>query len=475
MGGVVLDVEPVAYCDAALVLADVVAVVAASSWTTLTSRLDAACGMAGSDDAGAAWGAAYDVVAAAAAAATEGVVQGCYWVAALLEQSGLNYARAEDASGPGGGCGWRANRWSSVSVSLGGVSSAVGVGVPAPPGWSVLQHVIGRLWPGGHQDLLHAAADAWVAAGNGLLSVLVDVDRAVIALLEQRAPEVSAAVTVVQGMRSHVADLAGVYFDIADACTGYAAQLDRAHHAILAELTSFLEITVAIEAAGGLFALVTCGISELIAQGGETAEISRAGAAIRSVIETLTMAGAELRVTMEAVSTRIAAVSDRVQPILARHLHDVHLAMASDRGEIVIGRKLASQTHLAATPETAALDDIAFTAANDAVADLPPLVMSSRQIEAKFKHAADFGVVSPRGGEGFRHFADALDRFMRAPTTTRIGGTYRGQPAVLNFDRNTNLVVIQDMGGSLLSGWKMSPAQARHLYERGRLGGAQRS
>jgi hypothetical protein len=61
-----------------------------------------------------------------------------------------------------------------------------------------------------------------------------------------------------------------------------------------------------------------------------------------------------------------------------------------------------------------------------AESELPGLSTSRSALEAKFKHAADFGVTEPRGAAGFDTFGKAVDSFVQDPATTRIMGTYRG-------------------------------------------------
>jgi hypothetical protein len=273
---VLLDVRPSGYADAARVLGDTVAECTRLAWVGLQAALDGSSGMAGSDDVGTSWGTAYDVAARRAAEATEGVCLAWYQVAALLEQTGLNYDAADLSSIPGSAAYAGPTKWAGASVTLSAVASSVGGGVPAPAGWSLLQHAIGRLWPNGHQDLLRSAADAWERAGDQLDALTPDIGRAATELMLQRAPEVEDAFTVVDGMTQRVTDLASSYRRIGASCRAYAEHIDAAHHSIIEEIKSFVEWTVGIEAAGGLFAVFSLGLSELAAQAGLAAEIKRA-------------------------------------------------------------------------------------------------------------------------------------------------------------------------------------------------------
>ena len=103
--------------------------------------------------------------------------------------------------------------------------------------------------------------------------------------------------------------------------------------------------------------------------------------------------------------------------------------------------------------------------------NLPGLSKSHAQLEAKFKHASDFGVTGPRGSSSFDAYGKALDEFVRDPKTTRIRGTYRGKPAILNYNQANRLVVVQAPDGSYVSGWQMSKAQLQNVISRRSLGG----
>jgi hypothetical protein len=103
--------------------------------------------------------------------------------------------------------------------------------------------------------------------------------------------------------------------------------------------------------------------------------------------------------------------------------------------------------------------------------DKVPLRTDPRQIEAKYKHANDFGVSDPRGRAGFDNFGRAVQQVVDAPTTMHIQGTYRGQPAILNYNPESGLCVIQSPDGKFWSGFELSPQQAWNVMNKGTLGG----
>jgi hypothetical protein len=103
--------------------------------------------------------------------------------------------------------------------------------------------------------------------------------------------------------------------------------------------------------------------------------------------------------------------------------------------------------------------------------DEVPLQTDRAQVEAKYKHAADFGVSDPRGRTGFDNFDRAVKQVVDDPATLHIQGTFRGQPAILNYNPDSGLCVIQSPDGKFISGWKLDPEQAANVTSRGTLGG----
>ncbi len=101
----------------------------------------------------------------------------------------------------------------------------------------------------------------------------------------------------------------------------------------------------------------------------------------------------------------------------------------------------------------------------------PPLSASTQQLQHTFKHADDFGVTGNWNKTNGQALQDALDSHVGAPGTRPFSGTYRGDPVVHHLDPQTRLNVIQTPSGELVSGWRLSPDQLRHVLENGKLGG----
>jgi hypothetical protein len=53
----------------------------------------------------------------------------------------------------------------------------------------------------------------------------------------------------------------------------------------------------------------------------------------------------------------------------------------------------------------------------------------------------------------------------------RVAGWYHGAPAILNYNVETRLVVIEHVDGTFWSGWRMGPAALRHAIIDRRIGG----
>ena len=93
------------------------------------------------------------------------------------------------------------------------------------------------------------------------------------------------------------------------------------------------------------------------------------------------------------------------------------------------------------------------------------------QLQAKFKHASDFGVSGSWNRSAAELYRNALQAHIDNPSTIAIEGSYRGEPVTHLFNPTTNLDVIRDADGSFLSGWKLNAQQAQNVLATGKLGG----
>jgi colicin D/self-protective colicin-like immunity protein len=92
---------------------------------------------------------------------------------------------------------------------------------------------------------------------------------------------------------------------------------------------------------------------------------------------------------------------------------------------------------------------------------------SPKQLQSKFKHAADFGIdgnYNPPNGQAFR---EAIDQFVNSPGTITETRAYQRAPSLLTYNAESRLVVVRNLAGAFVSGWRMSPAQLLNVVERG--------
>jgi hypothetical protein len=110
-------------------------------------------------------------------------------------------------------------------------------------------------------------------------------------------------------------------------------------------------------------------------------------------------------------------------------------------------------------------------AATEAPSGIKNIIIDTAQLQSKFKHAADFGVVGNANKAMLQAFSDAIQNFVKSPGVQRIVGSYRGKPAVIYVDAKTGLAVITNTAGEFVSGWRLSAQQLWHVLNGGKLGG----
>lgn len=99
----------------------------------------------------------------------------------------------------------------------------------------------------------------------------------------------------------------------------------------------------------------------------------------------------------------------------------------------------------------------------------PTVQYDKKQLQAKYKHARDFGVNDPWGKNAAANYQSALDAHVQGPGTQMISGTYRGDPVIHYLNPSTGLNVMTDTSHNFLSGWRLNPAQITNVQTRGSL------
>ncbi len=111
-----------------------------------------------------------------------------------------------------------------------------------------------------------------------------------------------------------------------------------------------------------------------------------------------------------------------------------------------------------------------------AAKNFPRLKFPLRQLEKKFKHAPEFGVVESRGSQGFAAFEQAVKRHMADGGTSRIFGSIKGKDgfnvhAVHFYNPLTRQVASFTPDGDFITAYYIkSDFQATRLAAFGHLG-----
>ena len=97
------------------------------------------------------------------------------------------------------------------------------------------------------------------------------------------------------------------------------------------------------------------------------------------------------------------------------------------------------------------------------------LQFSNKQLQRKFKHATDFGIVGNYSQENVARYHQALLAHINDQNTQFIQGTYHKNPVLHYFNPTTKINVIFDVNGNFVSGWQLSPDQFKNLIRHGAL------
>jgi Colicin D len=428
-----------------------------SAASQLISRLQECGGMAGDDPAGRDWATAYDRAAAATLSAAENAINACYRVSSMFAQTARNYEAADSAS--------TAGVRQAIAAATSALPDECAIGLPTdlasaaggsggrPTGWGLIDDAVGYVWPNGHQDRLHRAASAWRSCGDSLWSLSEYAAVAAVPAMGHHLPEFDDMTTVCNGLYMHLREVAHAQFALADACDELAHHLDVVHSAVEHELVSLIEWSAAIQATGFVASVFSFGTAEAPTQAVEAGRIAKTAARVGHLIEKFTAMA-------RTVAQSIGAVAERAEAVAAR-LRLVLNAKVTAAAVTVAGRLRTVR----ATGELGALGRLS------AAGEFPEFSASIGQLENKFKHARDFGVLQPRGRRGFDAYEQAVSKFIADPKTVRIHGTYRGDRVILSYNAKSALVVVQKPDGGFIAGWQMSQKQLRYVLRRGSLGG----
>jgi len=94
------------------------------------------------------------------------------------------------------------------------------------------------------------------------------------------------------------------------------------------------------------------------------------------------------------------------------------------------------------------------------------IACSTRQLQKKFKHAADFGVTGPYTRARATRFEQALRAHVENQMTVVIQGTYRGELVTHFVNPQTGLHVMRGADGAFVSGWCLTTDQLANVLAR---------
>jgi hypothetical protein len=307
-----IDVDPAVYDAASKVFGQTITGHLTHAFTNLQRALGSTGAMAGTDPGGTTWAASYDHAATATFDAMTEANDACFTLAAMLEMTGFNHGMAENHSNPSGHAPTPPDITTYTApgefMCYARPPSAAGGSGSPPHGWGLIQHLVGCVWPNGHQNKLHKAAHAWSSAAHRLDTAARFVPEAVHAVRSQRSPEVDDAVTVCQAMAQHIQDISSSCRSLATACSDFAHYIDKAHRDMEQELVELLEWTAAIETGGALLGVVSFGAAEIPAQAAETGRIAATATRVHSIIARLTYM-ASTSETASNVMTKLAPIA----------------------------------------------------------------------------------------------------------------------------------------------------------------------
>jgi Colicin D len=106
--------------------------------------------------------------------------------------------------------------------------------------------------------------------------------------------------------------------------------------------------------------------------------------------------------------------------------------------------------------------------------DERPFSVPARQVKTHYKHAKVFAVSPNYSRASATELDRAMKDFVARPSTVRIDGMYKKQPAIMYTDYDSKVVVICQPDGSFWSVVEMTQKQHWHLWHDTSLGGTRR-
>lgn len=283
-----LQADPNAHADAARMLED-----AASRIETLTASaartLNTQCAeMAGTEPAARDWAAGYDQHAVAAFEALSAYVTAVRSTAWSLRSTAHGYAAAESANS-GSGSEDPAFSYPGAVQACDGfeLSSSYG-GFEKPPEWLSLldKYVVADLWPTGDVTKLHTAGETLNRLAADLDSVSASQIRSALRYFAgTNTPELPRIEATVNGHHDDLSSITTQLRTVAQSATAHGDNILNTREETGVQVTEMLAALVATEVIAAVLAGFTAGLSEVLAAGGDIAELAIYGARISAILE----------------------------------------------------------------------------------------------------------------------------------------------------------------------------------------------
>jgi hypothetical protein len=321
----------------------------AAAVTRLAGVLQRSAGMAGTDSGASAWASNYDPLCGGRDG-TSGVMEcaslsvvAAGQVTDLLHATAINHTNGDQQSAIN-----HANPPASPPANVPTfvepeIPSAAGGHSDVPEWWHTIEaYVEGELWPNGHQDQLHGAAQAWRNAAASLRAATFAANGITPYLANQKSPEIPAAITNCNRARDAFNNSADGCDTAAKTCDDYAAAIDDAHHRIIHEMEVLGGTVVATQLVAVVLIPFTAGLSEAVSTVVDVSRLVETGARIAEIIRAFRTA-AELSAlpSVNAAAAAARAISD-LGPLL-RARATIFSAEAAEQGAADSAEEAAAQ------------------------------------------------------------------------------------------------------------------------------------
>jgi hypothetical protein len=208
--------------------------------------------MAGHDRAGLAFGQAYRQAGQALMNAGAAAVSGGRKVGFGVQMSATNYSRADASSTIGGGASALTPPTAPGEFDAPSVPSPFGGGVAEPFLWSMVEMLVGDVWPNGDPEQLRAAASAWSSFASTLSGIGTQLEGSSATISGQQIPEGGEMATALSDLKQGLSDITTESVRLATQTFEFAADVEAAQNAIR-DLLSRLSPSGIFDGLGAIF------------------------------------------------------------------------------------------------------------------------------------------------------------------------------------------------------------------------------